>query len=189
MPQTFIFRATKPISNATNFDRWADRSRNALQTFHSDCYHPARSTDSKRLAPRGAPTFPEESARSRLLFSSISSEEPCRIPHGRATRPFPPSPPATPQRATARSSRATDSPGDQFTRGRNLRNRDHRLDATRRGKKGKRKSRKLDPPTWSSCVARGRRGGAIDKKKKHVRDHDYLRKGSRSTSIDVVTYL
>ena len=42
-------------------------------------------TDSKRLAPRGAPTFREESGRSRrLLFSSISSEEPNT--HGRATR-------------------------------------------------------------------------------------------------------
>lgn len=188
MPQTFIFRATKPISNATNFDRWPDRSRNALQTFHSDCYHPARSTDSKRLAPRGAPTFPEESARSRLLFSSISSEEPCRIPHGRATRPFPPSPPATPQRATARSSRATD-----FASSREEETCEIAITGSmRRGveKKGREKvENSILQRVWSSCVARGRRGGAIDKKKKHVRDHDYLRKGSRSTSIDVVTYL
>lgn len=48
-------------------------------------------TDSKRLAPRGAPTFREESGRSRrLLFSSISSEEPNTPWTGHA--------PATPQR-------------------------------------------------------------------------------------------
>lgn len=129
----------------------------------------SRSTEgSKRLAPRGAPRFgigPQPA-----LFLSI--------PHGRATRP---SPRATPQRATSYS--PTSIPE------RKVGPRLNRRETIEIGVKKRRRRRKLDPRTARARVSRGRGGEEQSIKKKHVRDHDYLRKGSRSTSIDVVTYL